>query len=123
MVWCVWCGGGRHPGHDVSVKYGLDHGVRDTPEAGDSYGQRVRGYLVPPTSGSYNSWVAGDDNVQLWLSSDVNPANKRIAAHHSGYTNVREWNRYPTQRSAPVMLAAGTRYYVEALHTLGRLAP
>ena len=37
---------------------------------------RLRGYLVPPTTGTYVFWLAGDDNCQLWLSSDRTAAAK-----------------------------------------------
>ena len=37
------------------------------------------------------------------------------------WTNSREWNKYPTQKSAgpPITLTAGQRYYVEALQKEG----
>lgn len=83
---------------------------------GDNYGARIRGYLCPPQTGTYTFWIAGDDNCELWLSSDADPARKVRIASVSGYTNSREWNKYASQKSAPVTLTAGQRYYVEALH-------
>jgi parallel beta-helix repeat protein len=90
-------------------------------DSADNYGQRVRGYLVPPATGPYTLWIAGDDNVQLWLSTDASPANRRLVAQHSGWTAFREWTKYPTQRSAAIPLTAGSRYYVEALHKEGEV--
>jgi hypothetical protein len=83
---------------------------------GDSYGARLRGYLCPPQSGSYTFWVSGDDHVELWLSTDDDPASKKRIAYHTGYTAPRDWSKYASQKSAPVSLQAGRRYYVEALH-------
>ena len=83
--------------------------------AGDQYGLRVRGYLVPPSTGPYTFWVAGDDNSELWLSTDSNPANKSRIAYHTDYTGSREWNKYTTQKSSVRNLVAGVQYYVEAL--------
>lgn len=83
---------------------------------GDNYGARIRGYICPPEDGNYTFRVSGDDNCQLWLSSDEDPARKTLIAGIIGWTNYREWNKYPTQQSAPVALLAGRRYYVEALH-------
>lgn len=31
------------------------------------YGQRIRGYIIPPTTGTYYFWVASDDNSQKLL--------------------------------------------------------
>ncbi|GGG50914.1 hypothetical protein GCM10011378_28860 [Hymenobacter glacieicola] len=83
---------------------------------GDNYGARIRGYLCPPQTGAYTFWIAGDDNCELWLSPDGDPARKVRIASVGGYTNSREWNKYASQKSAPVTLTPGQRYYVEVLH-------
>ena len=81
----------------------------------DNYGQRVEGFLHPSTSGSYTFWIAGDDSVELWLSTNDNPSNATRIAHHSGWTNPREWAKYPSQKSAPINLTAGQKYHIRAL--------
>jgi hypothetical protein len=83
--------------------------------AGDNYGQRVLGYITPTTSGNYTFWIAADDNCELWLSTNDNPANKVRIAWHNGWTNSREWGKFASQRSSAISLNAGTRYYIEAL--------
>jgi endoglucanase len=83
---------------------------------GDNYGARIRGYICPPQDGSYVFQIAGDDDCQLWLSTDDNAGNKVLIANVSGYTNYGEWNKYASQHSAAISLLAGHRYYVEALH-------
>jgi endoglucanase len=83
---------------------------------GDNYGARIRGYICPPQDGSYVFQIAGDDDCELWLSTDDNAANKVLIANISGWTNYGEWNKYPSQHSAAISLLAGHRYYVEALH-------
>ncbi|GAB3530094.1 hypothetical protein GCM10027443_10260 [Pontibacter brevis] len=83
---------------------------------GNYYGARVRGYICPPQTGDYTFYIAGDDNAELWLSSDDNPSNKRKIASVTGWTYARQWNKYASQKSAPVRLEAGKRYYIEALH-------
>lgn len=83
---------------------------------GDNYGARIRGYICPPQSGSYTFQIAGDDDCQLWLSTDDDAGNKVLVASINGWTSYGEWSKYASQHSAPVALQAGRRYYVEALH-------
>ena len=82
---------------------------------GDNYGSRIRGFVCPPATGPYIFWIAGDDQVELWLSTDDNPANKRRIAYHTGWTNKRQWTKYSTQHSAVIELQSNQRYYIEAL--------
>jgi hypothetical protein len=85
--------------------------------SGDLYGQRIRGYICPPSTGNYTFWIASDDEGELWLSQDDKPANRRrIAYIQDTHTQAREWNKYPSQQSASIYLQAGKRYYIEALH-------
>jgi hypothetical protein len=44
----------------------------------DNYGTRASGFLLPPTNGSYVFAVAGDDAVQLFLSTDATAAHKQL---------------------------------------------
>lgn len=81
----------------------------------DNYGVRIRGYIVPTQTGSYTFRIAGDDNVELWLSTSDNAANKSRIAYHTAWTNSREWTKYPEQTSAAISLNANTKYYVEVL--------
>lgn len=83
---------------------------------GDNYGARIRGYICPPASGNYVFWISGDDHVELWLSTDESPANKRRIAYHAGWTRLREWTKYSSQQSAVITLTASQKYYIEALH-------
>jgi hypothetical protein len=87
----------------------------------DAYGTRIRGYLVPPVAGNYTFWIASDDNGELWLSTNDDPANKVKIAYVTSWTGSRDWNNAnnPTQRSASIFLQAGQRYYVEALQKEG----
>ncbi|GAB3526052.1 hypothetical protein GCM10027443_00820 [Pontibacter brevis] len=86
---------------------------------GGNYGARVRAYVHAPSSGHYTFWIASDDDSELWLSTDENPANKRKIASVSGWTTPRQWDKYASQTSAAVWLQAGKKYYIEALHKEG----
>ncbi len=82
----------------------------------DNYGSRLYGWLIPPQSGEYTFWIASDDSSSLRLSTDADPANASQIANVSGYTDPREWTKYPdTQESEPIALQAGQKYYIEAV--------
>ena len=84
--------------------------------AGENYGARIRGYIHPPITGAYTFWLASDDYGELRLSTSDSPANAARIAFVEGWTNSREWGKYPSQRSAAINLTAGQRYYIEVLH-------
>ncbi|MCW5560055.1 MAG: hypothetical protein KIT22_19740 [Verrucomicrobiae bacterium] len=71
--------------------------------------------MLAPQTGNYTFWVVGDDFGELWVSSDENPAHRRRVAECPYYVGVREWNVYPAQRSEPIRLEEGRRYYMEAI--------
>ncbi|MEX2231396.1 MAG: PA14 domain-containing protein [Cyclobacteriaceae bacterium] len=87
---------------------------------GSNYGTRIRGYICPPVSGGYNFWIASNDHSELWLSTDDNAANKVRIAYLTGSSGPREWGKNRSQLSTTtIMLVAGRRYYIEALHKQG----
>ncbi|RYD30668.1 MAG: hypothetical protein EOP87_16235, partial [Verrucomicrobiaceae bacterium] len=85
----------------------------------DNYGQRLSGHLVPPTTGTYTFWIAGDDECELSLSSDANPANKKRIASQTGSVNSQQWDAQTNQKSVAIALEAGQYYYIEALQKDG----
>ncbi|MBN1759624.1 MAG: fibronectin type III domain-containing protein [Chitinispirillaceae bacterium] len=93
----------------------------ETPtQFSDYYGQRIRGYIIPPANGEYTFWIASDDRSQLWLSTDADPVNKQKIAYVDGYCSYQQWAKYPaTQKSGVKNLTAGVRYYFEVLHKDG----
>ena len=48
-----------------------------------------------------------------------NPANKVKIASVPECTDSRQWDKFSSQKSAPIPLTAGQRYYVEALQKEG----
>jgi len=84
-------------------------------DVGDNYGQRMRGYIVPPETGDYTFWIASDDASTLLLSTDVNPTHARPIASVVTWTDYRQWTKEPNQQSVPIRLVAGQPLYVEAL--------
>jgi RHS repeat-associated protein len=93
-----------------------------TQQTADFFGRRIRGYIIPPATGSYTFWIASDDNSQLWLSTNDQASSKVLIASVSGtggYTAYREWNKFTSQKSSAKTLTAGVRYYFEVLHKEG----
>ncbi|WP_181909428.1 PA14 domain-containing protein [Paenibacillus taihuensis] len=86
---------------------------------GDNYGDRIRGYITPTTSGAYTFYIASDDASQLWLSTNNSPSNKTMIASVYECTGVREWNKNASQQSVSITLTAGVPYYFEVLHKDG----
>jgi Flp pilus assembly pilin Flp len=84
-------------------------------DVADDYGQRMFGYLLPTVTGSYTFSIAGDDSVELWLSTTASRANAVRIAFHNSWTNSREWTKFASQTSAAITLTAGRAYYIEAL--------
>jgi glucose/arabinose dehydrogenase len=82
----------------------------------NDYGQRIRGYLHPPADGEYHFFIAADDAAELWLSTDDDPANKLLIASVPAWTQYRQFDKYPEQQSGGIMLEAGKKYYIEAIH-------
>lgn len=93
----------------------LRTGFEAPRDVGDNYGQRLRGFIIPPQSGNYRFWIASDDQSVLYLSSDESLVNARPIAWVNDWTSSREWTKEPNQRSAPISLVAGEQYYIEAV--------
>lgn len=104
-------------------------------EGGANYGNLLEGWWTPPTSGSYVFFCSGDDPVNLYLSTDSDPANVKLIAMEPTWNNPRYWVGFdrrtePENRSDifsgtewpdgnTITLQANQRYYVRALHTEG----
>gem|GEM_PF-2372753 len=92
----------------------------EIPEnTGENYGTAVRGFIYPPATGNYTFWIASDDGSELWLSPTENPKDKVKICQMSAWCAARAWDTAPEQKSKPIPLSAGRRYYIEALHKQG----
>ena len=95
--------------------------VTELPGA-DSFGMRLRGYIEAPESGEYRLLISGDNSCQLFVSEDASRFSVKRAAWIGGevgemtHTEPDEWDKYPTQKSEPLILKAGQRYYLEVHH-------
>jgi hypothetical protein len=95
---------------------------------GVGYGQRLSGYLIPPTDGNYTFYICSDDSSELWLSTDENPAHEVLIASEPQWNPARQWTGAynqasrgtpPSNVSAPIPLLGAQRYYIEILHKQG----
>jgi hypothetical protein len=107
-------------------------------EAGTGYGNLLTFWWTPPETGDYEFFVCSDDRSELWLSTDDDPANRKLIAIEPVWNNPRTWvgttrrdATFPENRSTkyqasqwsggpgPIHLVAGQRYFVEAVHAEG----
>jgi len=106
----------------------------ETPSGqGVNYAERVSGFFLPPQTGDYVFFVASDDDSDLFLSTDANPANKHLIATETIASNSRQWlqsaggSDLASKRSDQftgtawpggntIRLTAGTPYYIEGVH-------
>jgi autotransporter-associated beta strand protein len=87
-----------------------------------NFGAVLRGYLLPPHTGSYTFWITSDADAELWLSPSTNTSSISKIAYVSGngsWPAPGEWTRLAGQQSAPITLAAGYAYYIEARQKAG----
>lgn len=88
----------------------MDYGPVDDSD----FGSRIRAYITPPSTGSYTFYISCDDAGSLLLSNDANPENAIQIASAASATGYQDWEASPSQKSFPVPLAAGQRYFIEA---------
>lgn len=102
---------------------------------GDNYGTQIIGYFYPPATTSYYFAICSDDNSVLYLSTDSDPANKKLIARETAYSNPREYltsagnsvlldklsdgfatSEWPNREAdGGIVLQANQPYYIEAL--------
>jgi hypothetical protein len=89
---------------------------------GDNYGGRIHGWLYVPLTGNYTFWICTDDQGELWLSKDDDPKNVELIAYvkdspaaSTGWAPRNMWTKYASQKSNPIRLMAGNKYYIMAL--------
>jgi hypothetical protein len=104
-----------------------------------NFTRRVSGYFIPPASGDYVFFISSDDDGDLFLSTDSNPAHKRLIAQENNWSNSRQWvssggNSTISQKRSDqwspdqganvpygvgIPLTAGQSYYIEGLEHQG----
>jgi hypothetical protein len=119
----------------VTIEPRWEYGPNGSNEAGSNYGNQLSGWFTPAKTGNYVFFTCSDDPSDLYLSTDDNPANKKLIAQETGWSNARNWvsvgsGDVTSKRSDQFMgiewpmgntitLQAGKKYYMESLHTEG----
>lgn len=80
---------------------------------GEHYGSRMRAFVTPPESGDYTFHLSGDDNTELWFSTDDDKFNRQRIASVPGFTGYHEYEKFAEQTSPTYPLEKGKRYYIE----------
>ena len=86
---------------------------------GEQYVRRVRGYLTAPVSGSYQFWGAADSDVDLFLSTTASKFDRKLILDNKIFAGYQAYDTDPSQKSSPVTLVAGQKYYFEMWHKEG----
>ena len=91
-----------------------------------SYGAQTHGYFYPPETGNYTFYIAGDDQVELYLDTrgasftDQLDLDRIAFVPFNGWTNVDQWDKWVgKQNSSPKTLQAGEVYYIRVMHKQG----
>ena len=86
----------------------------------NEYGARVRGYIMPPTTGAYTFWLSADNRGEFWLNTDssdpTNPEKIQLLAAVPDWTLYQQWSKYLSQQTYTFTLEAGKKYYFEAFN-------
>jgi hypothetical protein len=103
--------------------------------ATDNYSSRVSGFFIPPSNGDYIFFLSSDDQSHLYLSTDDSPANKKLIAQETGWSNQYQWQtvgsgtledkrsdafastEWPAGNT--ITLQGGKKYFIEILHDEG----
>ena len=78
----------------------------------DNYGEKLSGWIIPPTTGNYRFFLSSDDASELWLSTNDSSANATKRAELLSSSGFRTY----AAASANIAMVAGQRYYIEILH-------
>ncbi len=90
----------------------------------DNYGGQLTGWVVAPETGNYTFYIAADDGADLWLSTNTDPASATQIAFIASWTPrnafvATDRGEQDNQRSAPISLVQGKKYWIRARNKEG----
>ncbi|MFM6247317.1 MAG: Calx-beta domain-containing protein, partial [Dolichospermum sp.] len=95
-------------------------GLTPSQNVGDNFSRRVTGWITAPSTGSYQFYVAADDDVRLYLGTTELATSKVLIASQSGWVGFQQWTAKSSQKSVSINLVQGQRYYIEVQHREAR---
>jgi hypothetical protein len=109
-------GNAKFPNKPDSIEYLTSF---DSSSHGDNFGSTIRGYLIPPATGSYRFWIASDDASDLRIGTNSSPASATVRASASGWMERYAWTNNTSQQTSAINLIEGQPYYIEIRHKEG----
>lgn len=101
--------------HELPDEVSFVNNAEITANTGDNYGLRLRGVAIAPVTGTYHFYLAADDAAELWIGTNESKFSRDLVAFVPDSTGNKQWDKYPSQKTAEIRMVAGQRYYVEAL--------
>ncbi|MCU0797654.1 MAG: PA14 domain-containing protein [Akkermansiaceae bacterium] len=90
-----------------------------TPNQGDNYGLRLRGWVTAPVTGNYRFHISADDQARLYLGTTASRFSARQICQVTSWVSPGNYTSQTGQQSALIPLVAGQSYYIEAFSKEG----
>ena len=86
------------------------------PSTGNqNYATQFLGYFHPSKTGYHTFGIASDNQGELYLSTDANPANAHLVSSEGTFSEKRKYSK--ADLSSTRYLEKGKAYYIESIHT------
>ena len=87
----------------------------------NNFGERVFGFIVPPSSGEYQFTISSSGDSELWLSSDEKLENLQKIAYLAwqespGRSKQGNFSNFQSQISTSIFLHAEVSYCIDIIH-------
>ncbi|XP_065653613.1 SCO-spondin-like isoform X1 [Hydra vulgaris] len=94
----------------------LDH-FNATADSENFYGYRIHGWFHAPITGSYRFVNYCEQSFNLYISSDMDPAKKKLILKQvqSSQSSIKQFRVADMSSSVPVFMEENNIYYIEAI--------
>ncbi|MFM6537133.1 MAG: Calx-beta domain-containing protein, partial [Microcystis panniformis] len=102
---------------NLPVSYvGYLNGLTPAQNVGSDFSRRLTGWITAAATGAYEFYLAADDDARLFVGTGEAPSSKVMVASQSGAVSFQQWTAKSSQKSVPINLVQGQRYYIEVQH-------
>lgn len=84
----------------------------DDSDLGELHGARYTTLLEVPVTGEYTFYISSDDGSEIWLSKDETQNDMSCIAGVKGFTLRHNWSNQLGQKSVPIKLEKGRKYFL-----------